>query len=212
MSFTVKHLSFLLFLLLGTPSHALQETRCTIQADIIRDDLSGIQTYHEPITIQLTDKILRGYASTRTQDKTAFDRLELALKTRFSQGCMLQILVDEPETQIFILYSEEGDRFGRIFAPIARWPQSDISIEQQEAKFVEILEIISETAVLSGKDAFIESIWKSADFSKVLTSDSVEVYAWGVPPDFVDITFSDHNEQNCDFFPVQGWMARQICP
>lgn len=34
--------------------------------------------------------------------------------------------------------------------------------------------------------------------------------AWGVPPDFIEIVVSSRPE--CEFLPVRGWLARQLCP
>lgn len=200
---------FALLVVLPTASHA---SPCEDLSQTFRAAFPDAQSLHKPMSAKLRQGFLDGYASTRAKSPAAVNRMQEALETRFADGCLIQMIVPDPATEIVALISDQGDMVARAFAAIATWTRSPREFQEMDNDFQQIVELMSDTTIDLGTDSFVAKVWSSQDFEKVKTAEDAALYSWGVSPDFVEITYSSLGKEGCEFLPVKGWLARQTCP
>ncbi len=100
----------------------------------------------------------------------------------------------------------------RFFIPVVTFGVMQGEAESAVRSHLQSIEAITGVSVGQSPSLVIEQIWEAGDFVRFPGSGDQSVHAWGVAPDFVELTYSSLGDTTCPFLPAQGFWARQTCP
>lgn len=191
---------------------AAQEASVETVSAALSDALPGTQFYSEPFTPALAEQILAGYGDTARQSPEAFERMRAAFGGRFQGGTLLQATAPDLGVQTFALVSPGGDVVARFFIPVVNMPGPDEEGLAGLTGYAQAIEAITGMPLGPDPGQWIARAWTDGGFARFAGPGDQALYAWGVSPDFVEITYSSLGDGACAFLPAQGWFARQTCP
>ncbi|MEL7465908.1 MAG: hypothetical protein AAFN79_17690 [Pseudomonadota bacterium] len=156
------------------------------------------------------DKIRAGYRSTAP---AAVERLVAALETTYF-GSEIGGLV-APGGAYSVTYLEKNQEI-----VLMRFFLNTVNATEDQGRewFSLVNEIMGDELSMSDEEILKRTWTVYSDPSKrdfehgwiSLSNIENRAMAWGVPPDFVEIVVSVRTD--CEFLPVRGWLARQLCP
>ena len=164
---------------------------------------------------EIVSQIVEGNART---DPNAVDRLIEALETTYSDA-QFRIFTSESAPFSVVILEKNGEAIlVKLFLSTTAANFSEDEAKNDLGPFLEIVVAASKEPLrFSGKE-FVSIIWGSymdPDAREYkhgwvsLSETEFKTMAWGVPPDFIEIVVT--SRPDCEFLPVKGWLARQIC-
>lgn len=181
-------------------------------AEALRGALSDVEFHAEAFTPALAERILAGYGDTRRQSPEAVARMAAAFEGRFQGGTLLAGTTPGLGLETIALVSPGGDVVARFFIPVVNLGGSQAEVEAGLRRYLQSIEAVTGVSVGQAPGPFIQQTWDAGGFARFPGQGDQSVYAWGVAPDFVEITYSSLGDQACPFVGAQGWWARQTCP
>lgn len=167
-----------------------------------------VQTH--PIDESFVEGIAKGYNST---DPAAVSRMIEALRTTYIGGTIKGNW--GPNDPYRVMYLEKDGGIVLIRLHLFTLTASD----SDRAEFFTLVEAMMNEPLRQSGDETLKRVWRAYQNKEArqfshgwenLSQVENRAMAWGVPPDFLEIVVTTRTD--CEFLPVKGWMARQICP
>ena len=156
----------------------------------------------------------RALAGDRSIDRAAAARAMQAIETTYRDAGLVGLGASDPDLNVFGIEQSGRIVIARFYLPVVGWPgaAADPTSAPYAATETAINAVLGEpltTPVIEIVELAWESLATREPIATVPNTGS-RVFAWGVPPDFVQIVVT--TRPDCEPLRTNNWLARHLCP
>ena len=170
-----------------------------------------VETERQPI---VPSEMERFFEDDRSIDPDAAARATRAFETTYRDAEFVGLGASDPGLGVFAIERDGAIAIARFFLPVVNWrgAASDPSSPPYAATQEAIEALLGEPLTVPVVE-IVELAWDAAlsrNAIAAVPNTEERVFAWGVPPDFVQIVVT--TQPDCTPLPTNNWLARHLCP